>query len=333
MITQAETLRALRRARSPPTTGRYTAGTAMLETAERLTAVEKEPALRQFLLLVGGTADARRAERTTRGWCSTRSCCGRWRSPATRRRFEDCARCGAEAGPHRRVLRRPAAGRCAPGCRPPGSACPAARTLGCWRAARRRLGPRPTPATRGTGARAAAWSRRYLQWHLERGCGRCAWSSASVERARGQQRSGAGSADAVTYRPDPHPSGAAAAADPARAGARATSRSSWTATAGGPSSAGCRAPQGHEAGEALAVRRASRAPSRSASTCLSAYAFSTENWKRSPDEVRFLMGFNRDVIRRRRDEMHELGVRVRLGRPAAAAVAQRHQRAARSPRR
>jgi undecaprenyl diphosphate synthase len=44
---------------------------------------------------------------------------------------------------------------------------------------------------------------------------------------------------------------------------------------------------------------------------ISAYAFSTENWTRSPAEVRFLMGFNRDVIRRRRDEMHELGVRVR----------------------
>ena len=44
---------------------------------------------------------------------------------------------------------------------------------------------------------------------------------------------------------------------------------------------------------------------------LSAYAFSTENWKRSPDEVRFLMGFNRDVIRRRVDEMHAMGVRVR----------------------
>jgi undecaprenyl diphosphate synthase len=43
---------------------------------------------------------------------------------------------------------------------------------------------------------------------------------------------------------------------------------------------------------------------------ISAYAFSTENWTRSPEEVRFLMGFNRDVIRRRRDEMHELGVRV-----------------------
>jgi undecaprenyl diphosphate synthase len=44
---------------------------------------------------------------------------------------------------------------------------------------------------------------------------------------------------------------------------------------------------------------------------VSAYAFSTENWKRSPEEVRFLMGFNRDVIRRRRDDMHALGVRVR----------------------
>ena len=44
---------------------------------------------------------------------------------------------------------------------------------------------------------------------------------------------------------------------------------------------------------------------------LSAYAFSTENWKRSPEEVRFLMGFNEDVLVRRRDEMHALGVRVR----------------------
>jgi undecaprenyl diphosphate synthase len=44
---------------------------------------------------------------------------------------------------------------------------------------------------------------------------------------------------------------------------------------------------------------------------ISAYAFSTENWKRSPEEVRFLMGFNRDVIRRRRDDMHAMGVRVR----------------------
>ena len=33
---------------------RYTAGTAMLETAERLVSEEKQPSLQQFLLLVGG---------------------------------------------------------------------------------------------------------------------------------------------------------------------------------------------------------------------------------------------------------------------------------------
>ena len=44
---------------------------------------------------------------------------------------------------------------------------------------------------------------------------------------------------------------------------------------------------------------------------VSAYAFSTENWKRSPEEVRFLMGFNRDVVHRRLDELDALGVRVR----------------------
>lgn len=44
---------------------------------------------------------------------------------------------------------------------------------------------------------------------------------------------------------------------------------------------------------------------------ISLYAFSTENWKRSPDEVRFLMNFNRDFIRKTRDQLDELGVRVR----------------------
>ncbi|WP_231135648.1 isoprenyl transferase [Corynebacterium pseudotuberculosis] len=44
---------------------------------------------------------------------------------------------------------------------------------------------------------------------------------------------------------------------------------------------------------------------------LSAYAFSTENWRRSTDEVRFLMGFNRDVPQRQKERLHELGVRVR----------------------
>ncbi|MFJ9627994.1 isoprenyl transferase [Streptomyces sp. NPDC091280] len=44
---------------------------------------------------------------------------------------------------------------------------------------------------------------------------------------------------------------------------------------------------------------------------ISLYAFSTENWKRSPDEVRFLMNFNRDFIRKTRDTLDELGIRVR----------------------
>jgi trans,polycis-decaprenyl diphosphate synthase len=44
---------------------------------------------------------------------------------------------------------------------------------------------------------------------------------------------------------------------------------------------------------------------------LSLYAFSTENWKRSPEEVRFLMGFNRDVVRRRRENLKSIGVKIR----------------------
>jgi undecaprenyl pyrophosphate synthase len=60
--------------------------------------------------------------------------------------------------------------------------------------------------------------------------------------------------------------------------------------------------KGHEAGEAALLDVVAGAIEAGV-THLSAYAFSTENWKRSPDEVRFLMGFNRDVIRRRRDQL------------------------------
>ena len=49
---------------------------------------------------------------------------------------------------------------------------------------------------------------------------------------------------------------------------------------------------------------------------ISAFAFSTENWRRSPEEVRFLMGFNRVEIRKQRDEMNALGVKIKwIGRP------------------
>jgi undecaprenyl diphosphate synthase len=45
---------------------------------------------------------------------------------------------------------------------------------------------------------------------------------------------------------------------------------------------------------------------------LTVYAFSTENWKRPADEVRYLMGFNESILTRRRDELHERGVRIRF---------------------
>jgi len=67
---------------------------------------------------------------------------------------------------------------------------------------------------------------------------------------------------------------------------------------------------GHEAGEAALLDVIHGAIAIGVKE-LSAYAFSTENWRRSPEEVKFLMGFNRDVLRRRREEMHDLGVRVR----------------------
>jgi undecaprenyl diphosphate synthase len=43
---------------------------------------------------------------------------------------------------------------------------------------------------------------------------------------------------------------------------------------------------------------------------LTVYAFSTENWKRPRSEVRFLINFNRTLLRKRRDELHERGARV-----------------------
>ena len=56
---------------------------------------------------------------------------------------------------------------------------------------------------------------------------------------------------------------------------------------------------------------------------LTVYAFSTENWRRPPDEVRFLMNFNETLLSRRRDELHRRGVRIRFaGRPDRRVVAQ-----------
>ena len=87
---------------------------------------------------------------------------------------------------------------------------------------------------------------------------------------------------------------------------------------------GLRRTEGHKMGEAVLIDV----------TCgaieigikhLSVYAFSTENWKRSTEEVRFLMGFNREVVRRRRENLDDDGRADALGRVAAPHVAQRHQ--------
>jgi undecaprenyl diphosphate synthase len=68
--------------------------------------------------------------------------------------------------------------------------------------------------------------------------------------------------------------------------------------------------EGHKAGEAALLDVVAGALEAGVKY-LTVYAFSTENWKRSPDEVRFLMGFNREVLRRRRDQLDQWGVRIR----------------------
>ena len=109
--------------------------------------------------------------------------------------------------------------------------------------------------------------------------------------------------------PNPHPSGARPPQIPAdkvphHVAIVMDGNGRWAKQRGLPRTAG------HEAGEASLFDCVEGAIELGIGA-ISAYAYSTENWKRSPDEVRFLMGFNRDVIRRRRDDMHALGVRVR----------------------
>ncbi|GII98147.1 undecaprenyl diphosphate synthase [Sediminihabitans luteus] len=109
--------------------------------------------------------------------------------------------------------------------------------------------------------------------------------------------------------PPPHPSGARPPAIPAElvpnhVAVVMDGNGRWANARGLPRV------EGHKAGEASLLDVVAGAVEIGVKH-VSAYAFSTENWKRSPDEVKFLMGFNRDVIRRRRDEMHSWGVRVR----------------------
>ena len=151
---------------------RYTAGTAVLETAERLTAEEREPSLRLFLLVVGALralagggpedAPARNPSLVLDAFL-LRAMSVAGYAPA----LSDCARCAAP-GPHR-AFSVPAGGTICPACRPAGAASPAPAALalmvdlltGEWEAAE--------AADDRTRREASGLVSAHLQWHLERG--------------------------------------------------------------------------------------------------------------------------------------------------------------------
>ncbi len=81
---------------------------------------------------------------------------------------------------------------------------------------------------------------------------------------------------------------------------------------------GLRRNAGHEAGERALFDTVTGADHLGISH-LSVYAFSTENWRRPAEEVKFLLGFNESLLTRRADELDDRNVRVRFiggrGRP------------------
>lgn len=68
---------------------------------------------------------------------------------------------------------------------------------------------------------------------------------------------------------------------------------------------------GHAAGEE-ALMDAIRGAHAAGIRWLTVYAFSTENWKRPAEEVRFLMNFNERLLLTRRDELNEAGIKMQF---------------------
>jgi DNA repair protein RecO (recombination protein O) len=145
---------------------RYTVGTAILETAERLSAEEREPAVQQYLLLVGALRALAGGEHDPGLVLDAyllRGLAVAGFAPS----FTDCARCSAP-GPHR-LFSVQAGGVVCASCRPAGTVAPAPATLtllaallsGDWPAA----DASAAPARRAASGITAA----FLQWHLERG--------------------------------------------------------------------------------------------------------------------------------------------------------------------
>ena len=148
---------------------RYTAGTAMLETAERLVVEEREPAVQQFLLLLGALKAMASGERRPGHVLDSyllRSLAVAGYAPAC----VDCAHCGRAPGRPASPLVQPVDGRRALRDLPdPGLRQPRARDLGAagWPARRRlagRRGRRPRHLREASGLIAA-----FVQWQLERG--------------------------------------------------------------------------------------------------------------------------------------------------------------------
>lgn len=164
-VTQVESIES-HGARLSADYARYTAGTAMLETAERLTPEEREPSLSQYALLVSGlrslVAGEHDAGLTLDAYLLRSLAIAGW-SPS----FADCAKCG-EPGPHR-AFSIVSGGVVCPSCRPPGSAAPNESTVellgallsGDWTVAD---ASEPRDRRDASGLIAA-----FLQWHLERG--------------------------------------------------------------------------------------------------------------------------------------------------------------------
>jgi DNA repair protein RecO (recombination protein O) len=164
VITQAEVIRPY----GAPLVGdypRYTAGVAMLETAEKLAPVEKEPALRQFLLLVGGLRTLSEAEREPRLVLDAyllRSLAVAGYAPA----LEECARCGS---PKRGLAAFAIAsgGMVCASCRPPGAAIPASQTVALMLALLRGDWGAADGSERRHRVECSGIVAAYLQWHLE----------------------------------------------------------------------------------------------------------------------------------------------------------------------
>jgi undecaprenyl diphosphate synthase len=129
-----------------------------------------------------------------------------------------------------------------------------------------------------------------------------------VSRANSLLANGTGARQQVMA-PPPHPSGARpprlpAALVPNHVAVVMDGNGRWAKQRGLPRT------EGHRKGEAQLIDTVEGAIEAGVKY-LSAYAFSTENWRRSPDEVRFLMNFNRTTIRARRDHLNNMGVRVK----------------------